>query len=345
MFDVTIIYNPAAGPANFTAIMQQITHRWRNKDLNVALKPTKAAGHATKLASDAAASGCKLLIAAGGDGTLGEVVNGLVGTETIMGILPTGTANSFARELKMAVPSALQMPVPDILQKPFPTAVKENKLLAVSDALLAGRVQRMDIGYRKVVDQENRPGQYWMLWAGTGADGYLVHELEPRPKWSKKIGWASYVLQGLPVLTSFSHVRARVAVDGYELEDDYILVLVSNSRRYAGGMITLTPDAYLDDGLLEIWLFGGRGLASISRHALRALRGQHLEEPDTVLLRGRHVVVHTDPQTPVQMDGDPAGVTPLECEVKPGALRVLVPDSAPADLFQQSGMSLEEAIG
>lgn len=345
MFDVIIIYNPLAGPANFAAVLEQISKRWRELGVNVTIMPTEAAGHATKLASDAAASGCKLVLAAGGDGTLREVVNGLVDTETIMGILPAGTANSFARELHMPVPSALQMPVPDILQKPFPAAFKENKLISVSDTLLAGRVQAMDIGSRRAINKKNGTSQYWMLWTGTGADSHLVHELEPRPKWSKKIGWASYVLQGIPVLTNFSHVRARVEVDGHTLEDDYILVLISNSRRYAGGMLNLSPEAYLDDGLFEIWLFGGHGLTSISRHAFRALRGQHLEGPDTVLLRGRHVMIHTDPPTAVQMDGDPAGMTPLECEVKPGAIRLLVPDSAPTDLFQQRGVPLKEAIG
>lgn len=336
MANVTIIYNPLAGPANFTTAIEQIAGEWRDLDWEVSVKPTEAAGHATMLAAEAAEMGCPLVLAAGGDGTLGEVVNGLAETETIMGVLPAGTANSFARELQMPVPGALQMPVPKSL--------KHSKLQSASAALMTGRVQQMDLGFRMATDMPAVQGHYWMLWASTGADGYLVHEVEPRPKWSKKMGWTSYLLQGISALSNFSHVRARVEVDGYKLEDDYILVLVSNSRRYAGGILTLSQEAYLDDGLLEIWLFGGRGLSSISRHGFRALRGQHLQEPDTILLRGQHVTIVTDPPMPVQMDGDPVAATPLECVVKPGALRLLVPDSAPADLFQKVGVPIAEVV-
>lgn len=337
MSNVTIIFNPLAGPADFSTAIEQIACEWRDLDWGVTVKPTEAAGHAAILAAEAAEAGCPLVLAAGGDGTLSEVVNGLAETETIMGVLPAGTANSFARELRMPVPGAVQMPIPNSL--------KQSKLQSASAVLMAGRVQDMDLGYRMMTDRPGAPGRYWMLWASTGADGYLVQEIEPRSKWSKKMGWASYMLQGISVLTNFSHVRAQVEVDGYRLEDDYILVLVSNSRRYAGGVLTLSQEAYLDDGLLEIWLFGGHGLSSISRHGLRALRGKHLKEPDTILLRGQHVTIITDPPTPVQMDGDPVAATPLECAIKPGALRVLVPDSTPADLFQKAGIPLAEAVG
>ena len=334
MSNVTIIYNPLAGPADFATAIDQIAEEWRTYGWIVNVKPTEAAGHATSLAAEAAQEGCPLVLTAGGDGTLGEVVNGLAETETIMGILPAGTANSFARELQMPVPGAIQMPIPK--------SRKRSKLQSASEGLMAGRVHKMDLGFRTSAADKDR---YWMLWASTGADGYLVHEVEPRPKWSKKMGWASYVLHGISVLSSFSHVSAQVEVDGYALADDYILVLVSNSRRYAGGVVTLSEEAYLDDGLLEIWLFGGRGLSSISRHGFHALRGQNLREPDTILLRGQQVKIVTDPPMPVQMDGDPVAATPLECMVKPGALRLLVPDYAPVDLFQKMGIPLVEVLG
>lgn len=336
MPDLTIIYNPLAGAADFAATMEQIADQWSSRGWSVSVEPTEAAGHGTLLAEEAAARGCDLVLAAGGDGTLGEVVNGLAETRTIMGILPAGTANSFARELQMPVPRAIQMPIPK--------SIKNDRLKSASSALMAGTVQAMDLGLRITPEADAVQEKYWMLWASTGADGYLVHEVEPRPKWSKKLGWSTYVLQGIAVLSSFSHVRARVEVDGHSVEDDYILVLVSNSRRYAGGLLTLSDEAYLDDGLLEIWLFGGKGLSSISRHGFRALRGQHLKEPDTILLRGRQVSIHTDPPMPVQMDGDPAAATPLECIVKPGALRLLVPESAPVDLFRSKGINLDDAV-
>ena len=337
MSTATIIYNPLAGPASLESIMAQIVFRWQAVGWNITVEETKAAGHATTLAAKAADSGCTVVLAAGGDGTLGEVVNGLAGSETIMGILPTGTANSFARELKMPIPGLLELQASTVLAESLPAVPMENKLLAVSDALMDGRVQVMDLGWK---GEPTGEGRYWMLWSSVGVDGFLMHELEPRPKWSKKIGRASYVLQGIPILTRFSHIHAWVEVDGHSFEGDYVLVLVSNSRRYAGGLITLTDDAYLDDGQLEIWLFGGRGLPSLSRHALQALRGRHLDEPDTFLVHGNHIKIRTDPPAPMQMDGDPIGQTPMECEIKTGALRLLVPQLTPRDLFRIPGKPL-----
>jgi diacylglycerol kinase family enzyme len=241
-----------------------------------------------------------------------------------MGVLPAGTANSFARELRL----------------PLPGVLNENNLLVASDALIHGRVQAIDLGYTQ--GSGGQDGRYWLLWAGTGVDAFLVNELEPRPKWSKRIGWPSYFIQGLPVLPRFSHVHAVVEVDGYAMSDDYVLVLVSNCRRYAGGFVTLSRDAQIDDGLLEIWLFGGKGMLSMSRHALRALQGQLLEDSEAVLLRGKRVTIETTPVMPIQTDGDRAGQTPLRCEIRPSALRLLVPQSAPESLFSQAPLAVLE---
>jgi diacylglycerol kinase (ATP) len=256
-----------------------------------------------------------------------------------MGILPVGTANSFARELNIPIPGLLEMQAATVLPNGLLGVAKDNKLLSISDELMTGHVQQMDLGWKA---GPGRDGRYWMLWASVGADGYLMHELEPRPKWTKKIGRADYVLRGVPILTRFSHVHAQVEVDGHFFEDDFVLVLISNSRRYAGGLITLTEDAFLDDGQFEIWLFGGHGFPSITRHALQALRGQHLQQSDAFLVHGRHVVVHTDPAAPLQMDGDPVGQTPLECKIIPRALRLLVPRTTPANLFQLPGIPLRD---
>jgi diacylglycerol kinase (ATP) len=318
----TIIYNPLAGPADLAATMERVAYRWRAIGWEVEVKPTKAAGHATELASDAVAQRRKLILAAGGDGTLGEVVNGLAGSQTMMGVLPAGTANSFARELRM----------------PLPGLLHENNLLLASDALMAGRVQTIDLGFR--AQREGGNGRHWILWTGTGADSFMVNEMEPRPKWSKKIGWPSYIVQGLPSLSRFSHVHAWVEVDGHQFEDDYILVLISNCQRYAGGFVTLSHESKVDDGLLEVWLFGGRGLVSMSRHAVRALQGKASKEPDAILLKGKQILIRTDPLMPVQTDGDPAGDTPLYCSIKPGSLQLLTPESAPDSLFTIRGPKL-----
>lgn len=295
---------------------------WRTRGWQVSVKPTQFVGHATTLAREAAASDHQLVLAAGGDGTFGEAANGVAGTETALGLLPLGTGNSFAKELLL----------------PRPTRWDKHKLLQAADALADGRVQRIDLGIK--YNDVEKHGRYWALWAGTGVDGYLVNQLEPRPRWSKKLGAVGYALQGLAIAPQAPTVHASVEVDGRLFEDEYLLVLVSNCRRYAGGEVLLSPQAKLDDGLLEVWLFHGHGLHHIFQYLLDIKLGRHINNDNITMVNGRHITIHTTPAMPVQVDGERAGTSPYTCEIVPGALRVLVPDTTPADLFCQPGQPL-----
>jgi YegS/Rv2252/BmrU family lipid kinase len=294
---------------------------WQARGWEVSIRPTKAAGHATQLAQQAAAAGHAVVMAAGGDGTLGEVANGLVGTETAMAPLPVGTSNSFARELLM--------PRPNLLEK--------HKLLKAAEALLAGKIQQMDMGRQE--DEEGH-GRHWLLWAGTGVDGYLVDQVEPRPRWSKRMGRLGYFLQSLAAAPRVPRMHAKVEVDGAIYEDDFVLVLISNCRLYAGGQIRLSPDARLDDGQVEVWMFRGEGLANTVQYLLEAKLERHHDDPNVTRVNGRTITIHADPTMPCQTDGDKAGYTPLRCTVIPRALRLLVPNTAPTDLFSLPGEAL-----
>jgi YegS/Rv2252/BmrU family lipid kinase len=295
-----------------------VADTWRARGWEAKIQPTKARGHATELARQAAAAGDDLVFAIGGDGTLGEVANGLAGTQTAMAPLPAGTANSFAKELHMLLPNWLN----------------HNKLLKTADSLANGRIHHMDLGYTY---HPGGDGRYWLLWSGTGADGYLVDQLEPRPKWSKALGILGYFIQGLAVAPHFPAMKATVTIDDVVFEDYYTLILISNCRLYAGGEVMLSPNAKLDDGLFEVWLFHGKGPARVLQQIMRAKMGSL---KDAKMINGRYISIYTDPIFPCQMDGDKAGYTPLRCEIRPRALRLLVPDTASPDLFTQPGVTL-----
>jgi diacylglycerol kinase (ATP) len=139
-------------------------------------------------------------------------------------------------------------------------------------------------------------------------------------------------------------------VDGHQFEYDYILVLISNCQRYTGGFVTLSPDSKVDDGLLEVWLFGGRGLVKMSQHAVRALQGRASKAPDAIVLKGTQISVRTEPIMPVQIEGDPVGNTSMQCAVKPALLQLLIPESAPDSLFTIRGpqwldFDIEQSVG
>jgi diacylglycerol kinase family enzyme len=145
-------------------------------------------------------------------------------------------------------------------------------------------------------------------------------------------------------------MRAMVNVDGQEYEGNFLLVIVSNSRLYASAIL-LNPGGKIDDGLFEVWLFQGKRGDSLMdaaaragrllRYAAQAMLGRHYQEPGMLMVRGRQVTIHTEPTMPFQADGEPAGWTPFTCQIRAGALRLLVPNTASADLFEQRGEILD----
>ncbi len=304
--------------------MALIADFWRSQDWQVDIKPTEAAGHATVLAREASVAGHCMVIAAGGDGTLGEVTNGLAGSPTIMAPLPAGTANSFAKELLM----------------PRPGLLNKQGLLEAVDTLAAGRVQGMDLGYTPDAVAGN--GRYWLLWASVGADSYLVDQIEPRPKWSKRIGPAGYALQSMFILPKAPSFQATVTVDEQTFSGEYLLVLISNARRYVGGMVDLSPDAQLDDGLVEVWLLEAGGIPQLAKYAVQSKWGDLADNAHVVKVNGRSITIESNPPMPCQTDGEKSGNTPLSVQVKPRALQLLVPSTAPTNMFCHPGVPLRE---
>ncbi len=315
-----MVYNPKAGTVNQTTQISIIVDYWQHHGWKVDVQPTQAPHHAIELARKAALSRHHIVFAGGGDGTIGEVANGLVGTETILAPLPMGTTNSFAKELNY----------------PMPTLLKRQRLEDVMEALGNGRVHAVDVGYN-VTDDKN--GRYWLMWSGVGADSHLVHALEPRPAWSKKLGRVGYSIQGLAELPKFKSVKASVQVDDKHIEDEFVLIVITNCRFYAG-MLPMNPNAKLDDGLYEVRLFKGNGTIKTLSYVAQLLQHKELNPEHVITLKGKKVQVKTNDKIGCHADGDQAGFAPLISELHSKALRLLVPANAPEDLFLNSGDNL-----
>ncbi|MCA9938337.1 MAG: diacylglycerol kinase family lipid kinase [Anaerolineales bacterium] len=313
----TIIYNPLAGPSELMQTLHEAAGIWRARGWRVNEQSTQYAGHARQLARAAARQGEHLVFAAGGDGTLGEVADGLVDSETILAPLPAGTGNSLAKELHM----------------PRPSLLNPNHLLEAAASLAAGVVHRIDVG---LCDQ----GHHWLLWASVGVDSYLVDNMEPRSKLVKRLGPFGYVGQALLAAPGYTQTRIRVTVDDRTIEDDFLMATICNCRRYAGGELLLNPGGKLDDGQFEVWLFRGQGLTTMLSMVMQIRTGQHLLNPAIQMLTGKQVRVETEQVLAFHTDGDPAGKSPFQCQIKPAALRLLVPDTAPLGLFQHAGEPL-----
>lgn len=319
----TLIYNPHAGFGNRDASIRRASQFWQEQGLHVSIVPTIRAGHATELAHHAAAEGHGLVLAAGGDGTLNEVANGLANTETVLAPLPVGTSNSFAKELRM----------------PRPNILEPYKLVDSSKTLLEGRIQQMDLGRCKIGN--NGVERYWMLWVGTGADSFVVDQIEPRTKIFKQLGPAGYAAKALFFLPDIPSMRAVIKIDDRLIEDEFLMLTVTNCRLFAGGELRLNADAVLDDGRFEVWLFRGQAWPSMMRYILEMGLENHAHDPNVDMFYAKKISLETFPPFPFHIDGEPMGQTPFNCEICPGALRLLVPQTAPPGLFNKMGVPLK----
>ncbi len=286
---------------------------WRVDGWSVTIHPTEGAGHATTLAREAAEAGHQLLLAMGGDGTLGEAANGLIGSKTALGVLPTGTANSFAVELGL----------------PLPRRFNDNSLLKANNALRNGRIHKMDVGY---LESRTEEGIHFLLWVGIGIDSMVVEHVEPRSKWLRRFGRSGYIAKGLLALPHITPFEAEIEIDGRFYNGRYMQILISNCRRYSGSF-NLSPRAALDDGKFQIWLFTKEQLPHLAEYLWRTRTSDLVDLENLTMINGRSITIHTAAPTLCQADGDQHGTTPLRCHLKPQALRILVPPSIPEGLF------------
>lgn len=272
---------------------------------------TKSEEEAVQALRDATQRNVGLVIAAGGDGTLRSAANILAGTETVMGILPKGTVNVFARELSIPL---------------------DDPLGALQIAL-HGRTRRVDVGCVRV--PSNPEGQFFLLMASLGFDATAVDNVNMEVK--ETMGAGAYVLAGLSTLANYVPPSVTLTVYGSDKisgvpitrTSDAFAILIANTTLY-GGDFRAAPDALLDDGLLDIFVFDAApGLpaplqrANFAKQFGLAALGQHLSDPNVHYITASRLEITCEPETALQVDGDAFGVqSSFSIEVLPRALAV-----------------------
>ena len=304
-----VIANPTSGPWSTRAELATVVSYLEERGWGPALHITEAAGEATALARRAQDERMDAVFVAGGDGTINEVVNGLVGSEVAVGVLPAGTGNEWAKGLGLPRRSP-------IVWQPLVQSVK---------ALLAGSVRRIDIGCAN--------GRYFLQWCGIGLDAEVTYAVEPRTRVQRRLGAVGYVAKGLGVAATLAGTRTRITIDGERIYRRCVLVVISNSPNYGG--VRMSMGARVDDGLLDVDVFAGNGFAASMRTFFSVVTGLHVHDPRHTVYRGRTIHVETDKPMAVHVDSEPFSWTPLECEVLPRSLSMMVPQHTSAHLFSE----------
>jgi YegS/Rv2252/BmrU family lipid kinase len=282
---ILVILNPAARGERARSLRRAI----QDLSADAIVRETRKPGDAEALAERGVEQGFPIIVAAGGDGTVNEVVNGIGQADVSFGVLPVGTMNVFALELG----------IPGDLKKAW--AVIEH-----------GRTREIDLPMGNE--------EYFVQLAGVGLDAEVVRQTTPDFK--KALGPVSYVV-------SLAQVVARkppklVAIDAEGREHSGSFVLVGNGRFY-GGPWVLFRDAALDDGLLDVVVFKNQSHWDVMRYFQAIIFGNHHALPDVEYFQTARLRVAADEDVPVELDGEVAGFAPFEFGFAPRRLRVLAP--------------------
>jgi YegS/Rv2252/BmrU family lipid kinase len=289
-----MIFNPTAGGSRGRRYAK-VVERLRDGGCAIHEQPTAKRGDAESFAATLRPNSCDTLVAAGGDGTINEVVNGLMANPDPLAralplaVLPLGTANVLAAEIGLSVSPA-----------------------EIASEILTGRPQPISVGVAN--------GRHFMLMAGVGFDAHVVSQVDSRMK--KRIGKGAYVLQTLRQLRKFGFPSYRVTVDGETFE--VASAIVANAHFY-GGRFVAAPRARLDAPTLEVCLFGRSGRLHAMRYA--AALGLNLLSRlgDYRVVTGSTIEIRGPLEDPLQGDGDIIASLPAEIAVCPGALNLLMP--------------------
>jgi YegS/Rv2252/BmrU family lipid kinase len=291
---VLLIHNPVASRTDPETV-KTVTAVLERAGWSVHVEATVHAGHAAELAKQAVADKIDVVAVYGGDGTTMHAVSGLVGSDVVVGLIPGGTGNLLAGNLR--VPRD-------------PTRAAQ--------AIIKGHARAIDVGR---VDWDSTV-RYFAVNCGAGFAGDLMRATTGEAK--RRWGVAAYVIRAWETIGDSPRTHYRITVDGTPVEVDASLVMVLNCGEMFPPYLRMRDGILLDDGILDVVAYGWNGLFDSVGLLWNIMRGT--EQHRVVHVRGRKIRVECDASRVLQIDGDPVGTTPFTTEIVPGAVRVLVPN-------------------
>lgn len=273
-----VIYNPTAGREAFRKNIAEVLERLEIAGYETSCHATTAEGDATKAAKDAVERGFDLIITAGGDGTLNEVIAGVSPFEKRpkMGLIPMGTTNDFARALH----------IPRDIDKAL-------------DIIIKGRPLPIDVGIMN--------DRHFINIAGGGRMTELTYDVPSRLK--TVLGQLAYYLKGIEMLPSIKSSHVKIEYDGEVFDDEAMMFLIGLTNS-VGGFEKLAPDSSLNDGKFTLLILKKCNIAEFIRIVSLALRGDHLEDPLVISSKAEKIIVSSSEKVLLNLDGEYGGLLP-----------------------------------
>ena len=294
-----LIANPTAGRGR-GSVLDRLTAALKQRGLDHDVELTRRRGDATGLARQAVNAGVRFVVAVGGDGTVHEVVNGLVDAELgpraeglVFGAVPAGSGCDFVRTFGL-----------------------DRSPEALAKHLDGDVVYPIDIGRVRLMGRDGEPKT--LCFANIAEVGYgavVVERAERMPRW---LGRTRYLLGVFAAIRKFGTTVATVTVDQTELRQPICLVVVANGQ-FFGGNMKVAPRALPDDGRYNVQVYRGKA-RDVFLMTPKIMRGEHLPHEDINEYQSARVVVESDRPMLVEADGEVIGRTPAEFDLFPKAL-------------------------
>lgn len=292
-----LIYNPSSGREEGKKRLPDILQRLDAAGIEATTHATEGEGDATLSAIEAIDNGYDLIIAAGGDGTLNEVIEGMAQRDKRppLGIIPLGTTNDFARAIG----------IPKNWEEACDIIIRQNA---------------------RPVDLGRANDKHFINIAGGGSLTELTYEVPSRLK--TMIGQLAYYMKGLEkMIFQLRPMELHLNIEGHgEFHDDFMLFLITNTNS-VGGFEKLAPGASIDDGLLDVLLVKKCNIAEFIRLASMALRGEHVLDSNVIHLRSNRIEVTSPDHVQLNLDGEFGGTLPAVFEVLPGHLEIFTDET------------------
>lgn len=303
---ICLIVNPNAGKRRGLAVAGQTASLLDEAGIITDTRISERPGHTREIAEQLDQSEWNGIVAVGGDGTLFEIINGLLTTtESIdvpIGQIPVGTGNSFLKDIEPATPEGTEAPqVGDSVERAVARIVNWSP-------------RRVDLGHFVA-----EAGSYFFInLLGAG----FVSNVAYRAKKYKWLGSLSYILGVIEEVIGLTSTQITLEIDGRGIERDGIFVEICNSR-FTGGDMMMAPAAQIDDGFLDVILLTKVSRGTILRLLPTIFKGTHVNEDCVEVYRGKKIIVRSELPLALTPDGETFGETPIEVTVHPHKLEIL----------------------
>jgi YegS/Rv2252/BmrU family lipid kinase len=288
------IINPAAGKGKSLELIPFIEQCFKDKAEEFTIRVTEYAGHATEIAREYSSVEKCRIYSIGGDGTVNEVVNGIAGTDSVLGVIPTGSGNDFIRSY----------------QEKFD--VKDMIVSTIN-------------GEEKSIDLAKVNDKYFINISSIGFDANVVFNADKFKKVPGVTGSMAYLISIIYTIFQKKICHVKIDIDGKKMELKLLLVAVANGRYYGGGVLP-TPEARIDDGLFDICMVSDLRRIQMLSLFPKYVKGLHADLKQVSFYKGKKISIESQDELCLNIDGEILAARTINFEILENAIKVIFPE-------------------